>query len=432
MRDVSLWRALLGIENAVIEDVVFDASSQRLRICVRPIARRRGRCGRCELPAPGYDAGRGRRRWRALDLGIIQAWIEADAPRVKCRVHGVVVAHMPWARHGAGSTRAFEQQVAWLTTQTSKSAVTQLMRVAWRTVGSIITRVWADVEHSTDRLADLHKIGIDEVSYRRGHLFLTVVVDHDTNRLVWAGQGQSKATLQRFFDTLGTDRCTQITHVTADSAPYIADSVTKNCPTAIRAADPFHVVKWANDALGEVRLEVWRETRRIARMNSLGRGRPPLDATDPYPANQRLQILTRSRYALWKNPENLTPRQQAKLDWIAHTDPRLYRAYQLKEGLRTIFKLPTAEAAETLDRWTRSARHCRIPQFVELSRTVAAQRGPILTAIEHGLSNARTESVNTKIRLRTRMAFGFKDPDALIALLMLTLGGHRPALPGRT
>ena len=259
-----------------------------------------------------------------------------------------------------------------------------------------------------------------------------VVIDHDSGRLVWAGQGQTKATLQGFFDLLGPRRSDQITHVTADSAAYIAEVVATNCPNAIQAADPFHVVKWANDALGEVRLDIWRETRRIARANSRGRGRSPRDAAQEYPAHQRLRILTRSRYALWKNPENLTESQRAKLDWIAATDSRLWRAYQLKEGLRTIFRLPPAEAPDALDAWINSARRCQITQFVDLARTVHTQRGPILIAIEHGLSNGRTEAVNHKIRLRTRMAFGFKNPDALIALLMLSLGGHRPVLPGRT
>lgn len=431
MRDVSLWRVLLGVEHTVIEGVDFDAERDRLVVSVRPDARRRGRCGRCRLPARGYDAGRGRRRWRALDLGTIPTWVEADAPRVNCRIHGVVVAHVPWARHAAGSTHAFEQTVAWLATQTSKVAVTQLMRIAWRTVGAVIGRVWADVEASTDRLAGLARIGIDEVSYRRGHLYLTVVADHDTDRLVWADTGQSKATLQRFFDALGPDRCAQITHVSADSARYIADAVATNCPNAIQGADPFHVVKWANDALGEVRLVAWREARQAARANPAPRGRPPKHAP-PRVEQERVKKLSTARYALWKNPENLTRSQRVKLDWIAATDPRLYRGYQLKEGLRAILKLPVEEAAEALDRWIESARRCRIPQFVALQRTISAQREPILISIRHGLSNARTESINNKIRLRTRMAFGFADPQALIALIMLTLGGHRPTLPGRT
>jgi transposase len=134
---------------------------------------------------------------------------------------------------------------------------------------------------------------------------------------------------------------------------------------------------------------------------------------------------------LWKNPENLTTRQAAKLAWIAKTDPTLHRAYLLKEGLRLVFQLGYDEAVEALEAWICWARRCRIPTFVDLQRRIVKHKASILAAIEHGLSNGRIESVNTKIRLTTRVAFGFKSPDALIALAMLNLGGHRPVLPGR-
>ncbi|RYP79692.1 ISL3 family transposase, partial [Nocardioides guangzhouensis] len=139
----------------------------------------------------------------------------------------------------------------------------------------------------------------------------------------------------------------------------------------------------------------------------------------------------RARWALWKNPENLTPRHAAKLDWIAKNDPRLHRAYLLKEGLRLVFQLPTEEAPQALETWIGWARRCRITPFIELQRRIVKHKASILAAIEHGLSNGRIESVNTKIRLITRIAFGFRSPQALIALAMLNLGGHRPALPGR-
>jgi hypothetical protein len=115
------------------------------------------------------------------------------------------VAHVPWARQGAGHTLAFDQTVAWLVTQCSKTAVTQLLRIAWRTVGAVIARVWADVEALGDRLEGLSRIGIDEISYKRGHRFLTVVVDHDTGRLLWAAPGGDRATLRGFFGLLGAE-----------------------------------------------------------------------------------------------------------------------------------------------------------------------------------------------------------------------------------
>jgi transposase len=109
----------------------------------------------------------------------------------------VTVTAVPWARHGAGHTRDFDDLAAWLAVRTSKSAVMELLRVAWRTVGSIVTRVNADVDATVDRLDGLRRIGIDEISYKRGHRYLIVVVDHDRGRLVWAGPGRNDAALER-------------------------------------------------------------------------------------------------------------------------------------------------------------------------------------------------------------------------------------------
>ncbi len=433
MRESSLWRAVFGVERTVVEGVDFDPVAGSVVVSVRAVARARGRCGRCGRRGRGYDRGRGsRRRWRGLDLGVLQTWLEADLGRVECSLHGVVVEQVPWARHGAGHTYAFDQQVAWLATRMSKSAVVELMRVAWRTVGAIMARVWADIETLVDPLDGLSRIGIDEISYKRGHLYLTVVVDHESGRLVWAAPGQSKATLQQFFDELGPQRCAAITHIAADGAGWIADVAALNCPTAIRGIDPFHVVQWANEALAQTRAESWREARAIARATEpkRGLGRPPADAP-PRLASQRAKARNGARTALWKNPENLTENQTAKLEWVALTDPRLYRAYQLKEGLRVIFKMPPDQATEAIDQWLSWASRCRIPAFTKLARSIRNHRTGILTSIEHRMSNAHTESVNTRIRLLTGIAFGFRSPHALIALAMLTLVGHRPKLPGR-
>ena len=195
--------------------------------------------------------------------------------------------------------------------------------------------------------------------------------------------------------------------------------VAKQCPQAVRCADPFHVVQWATEALDEVRRQAWNLARGAVTRRRAGR------------STGHAKALKGARYALWKNPENLTGRQQAKLAWIAKTDPQLHRAYLLKEGLRLVFSLDPAEAPAALDRWIGWARRCRIEAFVQLQRRIVKHRASILAAIEHGLSNGRIESVNTKIRLLTRITFGFNSPDALIALAMLTLGGHPPVLPGR-
>jgi transposase len=420
VRSSRLWKKLLGLQGAVLEDVWLE--DEQLVVAVRPSARERDRCPRCRRRCPGYDLGEGRRRWRTLDFGTALVYLEADAPRIRCKRHGVLVAAVPWARHGSGFTREFEDQVAWLAVQTSKTAAAELMRIAWRTVGAIVARVWAEVDTLADRLEGLRRIGIDEISYKRGYRYLTVVVDHDTGWLLWAAPGHDKATLSGFFDQLGPERCELITHISADQADWVAEVVSERCPAAVQCADPFHIVQWATEALDEVRRQAWHEARRTGR--TVTRGRRRLSTGDALG-------LKRARYALWKNPDHLTTRQQQKLAWIAKTNPRLHRAYLLKEGLRYVFTAKGQAGKEALERWLSWARRCRIPAFVKLASRITTHREKIHATLDHRLSNALIESVNTKIRLLTRLAFGFRSPTALIALAMLSLGGHRPTLPGR-
>ena len=412
VRSMMLWARLLGLVRAVVEGVEFDEAEECVVVSVRPRKGAKRRCGRCGKRCPGYDRGDGRRRWRALDLGTIRAYVEADSPRVRCSEHGVIAAQVPWARHGAGHTYAFDDTAAWLVTHCSKSAVRDLLRIAWRTVGSIVTRVVVDAEAGTDRFANLARIGIDEISYKRGHKYLTVVVDHDTGVLLWAHPGRDKETLDKFFVRLGDDRCAKITLVSADAAEWIAVVVAARCPNAELCLDPFHTVQWATKALDEVRREVWNAARRDGQ-------------------KAVAKELKGARYALWKNPADLTERQGAKLAQIAETNQRLYRAYLLKEQLRQVFALKGAAGIALLDRWLKWARRCRIPSFVKLAKSITEHRPGIEAALTHGLSNARVESVNTKLRLLTRIAFGFRSPEALVALAMLDLGGLCPPLPGR-
>ncbi len=409
MRQRSVWKMLLGIELAVVEDVRVELET--IVVSVRPRSREKHRCGVCGRRCPREDRGEGRRRWRALDLGTTFAYVEADAPRVHCKAHRVVVAQVPWARHDSRFTVAFEDQCCWLAVNTSKKAVAELMRVTWRTVGSICKRVADEATGERDLFAGLKRIGIDDFSYRRGHRYLTVVVDHDTGLLVWAAPGRDRKTVEKFLDLIGKDRCEQIELVSCDMAESIALAVEERCPNAIRCVDPFHVIKLATDALDEIRREVWNDARREGH-------------------RQAAKELKGARFALWKNPGGLTDRQRLKLSHIQQTNKPLYRAYLISQQLRDIYRVPFDEAVEMIDLWLTWARRCRLSPFVKLAKTITQQRSGIEAAIRHGLSNARIEQVNTQLRLITRRAYGFRTPEALIALAMLTLGGLCPLLPG--
>lgn len=411
---MSIWARVLDVEGAVVDRVLWDGLRTAVvaYIALPRRAARRLKCGLCEVEAPRYDAGRGVVEWRTLDLGAIRAFVRSEHPRVECATHGVVACAVPWARAGARFTKGFDDAVAWLATQCSKTAVGEWMRVAWRTVGRMIARVVAERDRPEERLEGLRRIGIDEVSYRKGWRYLTVVVDHDRKRIVWMGEGHDEATVCRFFDALGPERCARIEVVTADAAQWIRNAVTGRCPRAKVCLDRFHIVQWATDALDVVRRQVWNQARKAGQ-------------------ESEARTLKGARWALWKNPKDLTTRQQAKLADIAKTNEPLYRAYLLKEQLRQVFHLPANDAKSLLDRWLDWARRAGIEAFRRVARTVTERRTEIDNALDLGMSNALVESTNTKIRLIARRAFGFHSASALIALAMLCLGGMCPDLPGR-
>ena len=320
MRVNKLVRVMLGLVDTVVLGLSVDVRERVVVVRVRPKAYATNRCGRCARRCPGHDRGPGVRRWRAPDVGQLRVFLEAAVPRVRCPQHRVVLARVPWARHGARHTRDFEDLAAWLARHTAKSTVAHVMRVSWRSVGAMVARVLADLDAAAgDRWDGIRRIGIDEISYKRGHNFLTVVVDHDTGRLLWMTPGRTKRALGLFFERLGPDRCARLELVSADGADWIAEVVALNAPQAKRCMDPFHVVKWGMDALDDTRRQVAGQARRHGDADlakALGAG---------------------CRFALWKNPDHLTVKQQATLADIERINQPVFRAYILKEQLRAVF-----------------------------------------------------------------------------------------------
>lgn len=417
VRSARVWQRLLGLERTVIEQLVMesDEAGDLLVVAVRPRKGARGRCGRCGVRAPCYDRGPGRRRWRHLDFGTVRVVLEADVPRVNCPWHGPTVVAVPWARHASRFTLAFEDTAAWLAARTAASTVAVLLRVSWRATVGIVARVVAEAAGRVDRLAGLRRIGIDEVAYRKGQRYLTVVVDHDTGRLIWAGAGRDKAAVAAFFDALGSERAAQLTHVSADAAEWIEAVVAERAPQAMRCMDPYHLVAWATDALDKVRRQVWNTER-----GGTG-GR-----------TQTSTMLKGARWALWKNPDRLTETQQATLASIQKTNKPLYRAYLLKEQLREIVAVKGDDGKLLLAAWLRWAGRSRLEPFVKLARSIRRHLHAIHNMLDTGLSNALIEASNTQLRLLTRQAFGYHSAEALIAMATLKRGGICPPLPGRS
>jgi transposase len=368
-----------------------------------------------------YD--RSIRVWRALDVGATRLRLRAEIRRLGCRSCGRVrTEQVPWARPGARFTRDFEDVVAWLAQRMDKTAITRLLRCSWEAVANIVTRVVADHLHDT-RLDEVYRIGVDEVSYRKGHRYLTVVADHDRDgAVIWAGEGKSGATLEQFFDELGPQRSQQIQAASADLHGGYARVIAARTNARL-CADPFHLVKLANLALDEVRRAEWNTARKSAGVHRTS----PLAHTQLDPA---AHLIKRTRWALLKDPATWTATQRDQIAQLRRARHVLFRAWVLKEELRDLYRLPPGRRPDAhLDAWLTRASRSRIPAMLALSRTVRKHRVSILAAVDLGLSNSKLEGLNSKIRLINHRGYGHHTAAAVIAMIYLCCSGITITLP---
>lgn len=430
-----LLKLLQNIKWTIIDNVEIvggpDIWDMSLVIHVRPTKGQRLRCPHCNKKMPYYDEGRGQRDWRALDLGVIKVYLRGNAPRIKCKEHGVVVASVPWARHDSWFTYPFEQWAAWIALYTNRSVASECCRIDWESVGGILKRVEADLRAKRgSRFDNLINIGIDETSYRKGHKYLTVVVNHDSGEVIWVHKEHGKEILAGFFKSLTDEQRSSIKIVTGDGAQWITDCVSDYCPDATRLLDAFHIVSWATDALDNVRKRIWNDIRKEETKTKKKRGRGRPRKGNETPPSKAAEIKG-SRFPLLKNPEDLTQNQRVKLEMVAAEHDELYRAYLLKERLRLLLKMSADAAEAEIDDWIAWAQRCRIPEFVELSKKIRKHRERILDTVASGMSNARVEGINNKIKVTIRMAYGFRNIDNLIAMIYLRCSNLPFSLPGR-
>jgi transposase len=372
-------------------------------------------CPHCSFTtAHRYDTRDVDSSWRHLDFGGKVCRVKLRRRRLRCPEHGVLAEAVPFARPGSGFTRDFEQLVAWLVTRTDKTTICRFARIVWRTVGAICERVAAEVL-DPDRLSGLVDIGVDEISWRKHHNYLTLVSDHASGKIVWGKAGKDTQTLTAFFDELPEGAAGEIESVSMDLGPAYAKAVRDCAPHATICFDPFHVVKLVTDALDAVRRQVWQAARKL-------------------PDQSIAKKFKGARWALLKNPIDLTEDQDGTLREIKRSGGILWRAYQLKEAVRAVFAgdLDPDATNTMLDRWCSKAQRSRIPELVKASRTIRKHRDGINAAIERGLSNGCQEGLNNKVRLIIRRAYGFHSAQAALATVMLACGPVNLELPYHT
>jgi transposase len=374
--------------------------------------------------------------WRHLDLGVWRLEVHCRRRRLWCPVHGARTEGVPFARPGAEFTRDFECLVAWLATRTDKTTIKRMLRIDWDTVGRIIKRFCAD-ELDPDRLEHLYDIGIDEVSWKRQHNYLTLVADHGRGKIVWGCEGAGEKAADCFFAELDPelladppqppsrdagereereqpvgDRAAKLRAISLDMGHGYAKSARRHAPQAVICIDPYHVVQLANQALDEVRRGYWNELRRIG-------------------DQQAAKRFKDARWSLLKRPEKLTDTQAATLARLRAAGGEVWRAYELKEAARGIFApgLGVDDVEILIDRLLSRLARSRLEPFVRFGKTIRKHRDGILAAVRLGINQGRTEALNNKVRLITRRAYGFHSAKAALALVLLTCGPITLHLP---
>jgi len=410
VRVTAAFSRLLALPGVWVRSVAFAPDRVVVTVALR---RRQLCCPECGFATRSrYDRRPVESAWRHLDLGIWRLELRAELRRLSCPVHGVRTEGVPFARAGSRHTRDLEDLVGFLATQMDKTAICRLCRVDWDTVGRMITRVM-ETGLDASRLDDLFEIGVDDVSWRRRHKYLTLVSDHRSRKIVWGQEGRDTATLDGFFDELGTERSEKLTAVSMDMSAGYAKSVRKpgHATNAVICYDPYHVVALGTKALDVVRRQHWQEMRRA-----------DADAARRFKG---------ARWCLLKNPENLDDDQAATLRRIRRHGGAVWRAYSLKEALRAIFAgdLTEDDVAHLLDRFCSKASRSGLKPFVTLAQTIRKHREGILAAVRLGVNNARHEGLNRRVRLVINRAYGFHSAKAALALIMLTVGPIEHVLP---
>ena len=411
MRATTLLNRVFNVSGTSVTDVDCSGPGQVVAT-VRLSARKKLSCPHCPFTThAGYDTRWAESRWRHLDMGGTPVVLKMLRRRLRCPEHGVVVQAVPFARPNSRFTRDFEDLVAWLVTRTDKTSVSAFARVAWRTVGAICERV-VDEQLDETRFEGLVSLGVDEISWKKHHNYLTLVSDHETSTILWGAAGKNAATLDKFFKEIGPENTKTIEAVSMDMGAAFIKSVKQNAPQAAICIDPFHVVQVATNALETVRRTFWQRAREL----------PDQSFAKKYKGN---------RYALLKNPENLTEKQLATLEQMRADGGELWEAYLLKESLREVFAgdLKTEDVIAMISNWCHAATSSGMAPFMKAGATLRGHMDGIYEAVTRGLSNGKHEGLNNKIRTMTRRSYGFHTPEATLALIMLACGPVTTKLP---
>jgi transposase len=311
--------------------------------------------------------------------------------RVDCPRCGVKVEQVPWGDGKRHLTRAYAVFLATWARRLSWKEVSTVFRVSWEKVyRSVAWVVEYGLEHRD--LQGITAIGVDEVQFQKGHRYLTVVyqINAGCRRLLWVGQDRTAKTLLRFFKMLGRERTAAIQFVCSDMwRPYL-DVIARKAGQAIHILDRFHIVAKLNKALDEIRAA---EAKQLAR--------------EGYEA-----MLKHSRWCFLKREENLTDKQQVKLDDLLQYDLKSVRGYLLKQSFQLLWEYVSPYwAGRFLDGWVARAMRSRLEPIKKVARSIRKHRELILNwfKAKKEFNSGIVEGLNYKIKLTIRKAYGYRE-----------------------
>jgi len=376
------------------------------KVIVVDIERRRnskGICRECKKPCPGYD------HLLLREFHFIGLWgyrvIFCYTPRrVECFKHGIHVEYMPWAEGKSDITNVFRLFIAHWAKKLSWKEVGEAFKVGWgQVMDSVEHVVQYGLKHRT--LDDVSTLGIDEIAYRKGHEYLTLVYQTDAHnrRLLWMGQSREAETLQSFFDWFGPERIKNLTAICCDMwKPYLK-VIKAMANNALLILDRFHIMKMLNEAVDKTRkMEAAR-----------------LDA----PKGE--DMLYKSRWCLLKRPENLTDNQATRMKDLLKQNLQSVKAYLLKESFQKFWSYTSAAwAGKFFDQWAYMAARSRIAPIKKVVKTLRKHKECILNwfRTKERISNGIVEGFNGKAKLTMRKSYGFRTYNVLEIALYHALG----------
>jgi len=340
------------------------------------------------------------REWRDIPVGGWSVFLLYAPREVRCPTHGRVEESIPWAERGARITHRYEYVMLRYCQMMTQKAAALLLRVSPSTLSEQLHR---SIERRREghRIRDLRTLGIDEVSYSKGHKYATLVYDLERAVVVWVGRGRGRSTIDAFFDqALSPYQKARVRAACCDMSEAYMGAIREHCPNTTLVLDRFHVVKAINDAVDEVRKEQWREA--------------------DLPQRKALKGL---RWLLYRHSSTRSRRDTRTLKALERANRRIYRAWRLKDEFEQLwnYKAPWA-AKRFLKRWTTTALKSRLPSMRKFVYTVRKHLDGILAFVNTRLTNAVSEGLNRIVKLVKNRASGFRDLPSFADMIYLTVG----------